>query len=138
MLSVGEWQDLYRQAEVWQSNLDFHRDELRFFKRILNRYFILLISDAKLDEMRKMAADISLKENEISKLTADCKTLFKRIGEFIDLESSHNEALLLEEYTAVENEYNEFEASVKELKTLVFNITEHMLESEKLKHLLKA
>lgn len=138
LLSADKWQGLYHQAEGWQSNLAFHQDELRFFKRILEKYFILLISDTKLDEMRKMTVDITHKENEISKLIVDCKTLFRNIGEFIDLESSHNEEALLEEFTTLDRECKEFETSFKEHKTLVFKITEHTLASEKLKHLLKA
>ena len=136
--STDKWQDLYHRAEGWQSNLAFHRDELRFFNRILDKYFILLISDTKLDEMRKMTVDIAHKEYEVQKLTAEFKTLFRNIGEFIDRKSNHNEEALRQDFNALERDCNEFDTSFKELKTLVFKITEHMLESEKLKRFLKA
>ena len=137
LASTDKWQGLYQRAEGWQSNLAFHRDELRFFKRILDKYFILLISDTKLDEMRKMSVDTAHKENEVQKLASDCKILFRNIGEFIDLKSSHNEEALRQDFNALERGCNEFETSFKELKTLVFKITEHMLRSEKLKRFLK-
>jgi len=138
LLSAEEWQGLYQRAVGWQSNLAFHKDELRFFKDIIDKYFILLISDAKLDEMRKMTVETTEKEKEVQKLTAACNTLFHDIGDFIDLKADHNEEALLEEFNAVDKECKDFENSFKNLKTWVFTITEHMMETEKLKHLLNA
>ncbi len=111
---------------------------MRFFKLLIDKYFILLINYAKLDEMRKMTVDITEKEKEAQKLTTDCNTLFHDIGDFIDLKADHNEDALLEEFNTVDRECKDFENSFKNLKTWVFTIAEHMMETEKLKYLLNA
>jgi len=44
-LANSSWQDLYARTEHWKSDIEFYRDESRFLRTLIDKYFIWLIKD---------------------------------------------------------------------------------------------
>lgn len=135
-LHKASFEDLYILTEHWKSDIEFYRDESRFLRILVDKYFIWLIKDGNIEK-------VQLLSNKLSKIIEQKKGLYnklnlhlKHLEELIDNPFSHDENVFRDDHEKLENELTEFIRNFKAIKKEVFSMTEHVIEDEKLHHLL--
>ncbi len=129
-------EDLYARTEHWKSDVEFYRDESRFLRTLIDKYFIWLIEDGNILKVQSLS-------NELTQIIQLKKELYKNITkhlmhleELIENPFSQNEQKVKNEHLIIEDEFAEFVKKFKLLKREIFAITEHVIEDEKVRHLL--
>ncbi len=132
----ANWEELYVLTEHWKSDLEFYKDDLRFLHRLINKYFIWITEEENLDMVRSL-------EISLVKMDRSCKDLLSKIGKHLIqlgklVENSDDEQsrVFRIEHEHLEDEIADFVKCFRENRKEVFTITEHVIDSEKLQHLL--
>jgi len=130
------WQELYILTKHWKSDLLFYKDDLKFLHHLIDKYFIWITQKDNLTEVQKVG-------NGVLNDTKQCELLIKKVEEHL----SHLASLIKEplrkntnefrdEHQELEDEIAQFVKRVRENRKELFSITEHVLESEQLAHLM--
>ena len=134
----ADWQQLYILTEHWKSDLEFYRDDSRFLQDLIDKYFVWMTKKENLDEVREI--EVALVETD-----RNCYGLLKRtnkhlthLAKLIDDPFKYDSHVFRTEHEQLEDEFADFVKSFKDNRKDVFTITEHVMESEKLTHLLKS
>lgn len=135
--TTASWEELFALTRHWVSDLQFYQEDLRFLHRLIDRYFIWITDPKNLEEVRTIG-------NSILEHEKGCRQLIERIGlhqhELGDaIEDPVGAAIdhLRDEHEALEDEMAIFIKAVRENRKEVFRITEHVVDSEHLVHLLE-
>ena len=59
----ANWNELYVLTEHWKSDLNFYKDDLRFLKFLINKYFIWLTKEENVKEVKSI--EKSLHDTEV-------------------------------------------------------------------------
>ena len=123
-----QWQELYILTEHWKSDLLFYKDDLRFLRRLVDKYFIWIKNEDNLDGVRKVG-------EAILKATRECDELLNRVKEHLShlANSAENDSKRFRtEHEELEDEIAEFVKRVRKNRKQLFKITEYVMENEKL------
>ncbi len=135
-MQAAGWQQLHVLSEKWLSELSFYRDEIRFLKDVVNKYFIWLVADEKMDTLTHLSQRL-IKIEEVNQYLLE--TTNKHMGHLVDLienSFSHDEQAFREEHSTLEDRIAGFEQDFMVLKSDIFTITKKVIEIERLKRLL--
>ena len=135
-LNTASWDSLYVLTEHWQKDVDFYKDELRFMSGLISKYFIWMTKDENISKVQKIVVSLKTIENQLKEMDDKLKKHLKSIGLLMENAFSHDEQEFRDEHVQLEEDLVEFMNDYKKLKRDVFTITEHVMESEKLQHLL--
>ncbi len=135
-LHTATWQELYVLGEHWQSDIAFYKDELRFLHHLVNKYFIWLLKDEPIQKVQTMAINIEKANKEAKRLDEKITRHLRHLGLLMENVFSHDEEQFRIDHARLEKELVEFNNTSRQVKKEVFAITEHMMASEKLQHLL--
>jgi len=136
-IQTANWKELYVLTEHWKSDLNFYKDDLRFLKFLIKKYFIWLTIEENLSDVKIIGK--SLHETEDV-----CKNLIEKVNKHLiqlghlsedtDLESAR---IFRIEHEHLEDELAEFVKTFRINRKKVFKITEHIVDSEKLEMFLE-
>lgn len=132
-----DWQELYVLTNHWKSDMLFYKDDLKFLHHLIDKYFIWITQKSNIEEVQKIGGDI-LKD------TRDCESLIGKIDNHL----THLSALIKEplkkdsgkfrdEHQELEDEIADFIKTVREHRKQLFKVTERVLDSEQLAHLME-
>ncbi|AOW20689.1 hypothetical protein [Urechidicola croceus] len=129
------WNELYIISEHWKSDLLFYKDDLRFLFHLINKYIIWITKDENLDKIKEIQKDL-FQVTEIceSMLTKLSKHLVQ-LGTVIDKESTIDSRVFIVEHEHLEDEMSSFLKSFRLIKKDTFEITEYLIDNEKLAHI---
>jgi hypothetical protein len=51
-IGTANWQQLYALTEHWKSDMEFYKYEIQFLKQLINKYFIWLVEDERINKIR--------------------------------------------------------------------------------------
>jgi hypothetical protein len=132
----ANWQELYVLTEHWKSDLLFYRDDLKFLDHLIDKYFIWLTKKENVNQVRKIEKSLV----ETDKL---CSTLLLQVGKhlshlagLIDDPFKYDSHKFRAEHQLLEDKLADFLKAFRENRKKVFAVTEHVIESEKLEHLI--
>ncbi|MRI00719.1 hypothetical protein GH721_09295 [Kriegella sp. EG-1] len=133
-----QWDELYVLSGHWKSDLEFYRDDLRFLHHIIQKYLMWITTKVNMDMVRIM-------ETNLKQLAEKCEVLLKsvsnhqiEIGRFIDKSTDSTVDRLQNEHVVFEEEIADFVKSFRNNRKEVFKITEYIIDSEKLPHILES
>ncbi len=131
-------EELYVITEHWKSDIEFYRDESRFLRNLVSKYFIWLIKDGNIDKVQALSSKLSKTIKEKKEFYNKIIKHFAHLEELIENPFSHDEMKIRDEHEILENQFSEFVKNFKALKREIFKVTEHVIEEEKLKHLISS
>lgn len=131
------WQELYILTGHWQSDMKFFQDEIRFLVNLVNKYFMFLIEDENIMKVQTVAGKLSRIDEQRSVLERKIIIHLHRLKELMEDSSTGNEDTFRNEHIALEDEIADLTKSFRETKKAVFELTENVIQSEKIKHLLE-
>lgn len=128
------WQQLYVVTEHWESDLLFFEDEIRFFRDLINRYFIQLIDD--LEKTRALAGKLADLETERIRLMKNVSKHKHNLSEHFSSPFILADPVCLDEHTMLEASLADFVKRFRARKRTLFEHLDDILKSEKQHHLI--
>jgi len=132
------WQQCYVITEHWSSDLLFFNDELGFFRKLIDRYFMWLVDERNIEGTRKVARDLSKLETKVSTIQAKLEHHRRCLFNLMENPFSHNAQDSKDDQYELEALLAAFAKEFRLVKQEVFRLTETVIESEKVKHLLNS
>ena len=129
-------EEIYNVTKQWLSDINFYNDEVEFFKKLLEKYFPILIKKeniAKVYEINKELLEFETQKHGVRvhllSLNEKAELVIKDLISEVEIDAKNN-------YFELTREIAELRESFREVKRSIFGLTEHIMEEEKLKHLL--
>ena len=135
-IEEASWEELYHLTQRWQYEMEFYSDEMRFLYKLINQFFSQLLEHENIRSLQLMIKKIAETEiivEDIQKSITDHLSQFKNL---IHNTSVEREDALRADHSELENKVTELENRFKNMKREVFELTEEVMRSEKMKHLL--
>ena len=133
---ANNWQMLYILTEHWQSDLAFFEDELRFFRSLVDKYFFSLIDEETIAKTRLLVAGLSSLEKRRASLERKIQEHLKHLANFLENPFPYNAKHFRDEHARLEVVVAAYLKNFRQTKKDIFGFVEHVMESEKAKHLL--
>jgi hypothetical protein len=108
------WKQMHIISEQWQSDLAFFNDELTFFRKLIDKYFIWLIDEKNIQSTRIMVSDLVKFEKRRIEIGVRLRQHLKHLVNLIENPFPHNAQQCKDDHVQLED----------------------LLDSEKIKHLL--
>jgi hypothetical protein len=134
--TMDAWEKLSALAKHWQSDIKFYQDEIRFLHNLIVKYFMWLSEEENLSKTKQIARELASLEIQRRVCEKAINTHLQHFGELVENPFSHDSHQFNEEHFKLENELADFVKSFRRIKRNTFELTEHVIESEKVKHLL--
>lgn len=135
-INEGNWEGLHILANHWKSDLDFHLGEIRFLKKLIDKYFVWLVNDESIASAEKLLSQLEeLRIQGESTMHLINKHLHQIVEE-IRMQRIENDKAFKDEHTTLEEQIAKFTMKLRPLKKVIFDLVEDVLEEEKIKHLM--
>jgi hypothetical protein len=131
------WQDLYALTEQWKNNLDFQLFEIEFLQNLIETYFVKLLVQQNLDELRELQRDLYQAKNQSKRLLQNIEVHKRHIVKIIDEPFTFDASLFRTEHELLEDDTSEFLKMHKTMKITTFNMVKDILQDEKPKSIWK-
>ena len=136
-IQEATWEELYILTESWKNDLEFYLLDIKFLERLVDTYFVKLLTNQNLDEIRELQSELLERKNQCENLLKRIQVHFAHIVDLIDNPFMHDALVFRAEHELLEDEVSEFKVMLKAIRYAVFNITKDVLESEKPKYIWK-
>jgi hypothetical protein len=130
------WTALFVLTKHWLSDMKFFRSELNFLNTLIDRYLLKLVEEDNVSTIAPLALALSRLESRSHELGQKIMKHLQHIQELIEDPFSHDSQTAKDEHLALENELVDFVKNFRITKAEIFTSAEHVLKSEKAKHLL--
>lgn len=136
-LHTANWQELFLLCENWLSNLQFDQTELQFLEDLVNKYFIAIIDQSGVQEMKHIAEKITSLNEQLLAITESVKKHQSDLSLLMESVATKEEEWFRSEHHKLEVRLLQFSKDLRALKVEIFAVSEKALRSEKVQHLLK-
>jgi len=126
------WQELYTLTKHWKSDIQFYKEDIKFLRRLINKYFIWVTKKENIEKVTKI-------ENRLHQLTQKCDGLIKNIDKHLEHLSNlindpfkYDSQTFKVKHTKFDNDIADFIKIFREHKKETFAITEYIVDDEKL------
>jgi hypothetical protein len=130
------WENWQLLSEHWHADLKFFEDEIRFLHNLISKYFMWLMEEKNIGMTRRIAKGLSELEVKRQKLEQDVVLHQQHYRSLIENPFAQDSRKFKNEHAKLESNVADFVTRFKALKRETFELTEQVLESEKVKHLL--
>ena len=130
-LRDAKWQDLHELTDEWQGDLEFQLYEIDFLDSLIDTYFVKLLVQENLDELRELQIDLYKAKTQSEKLLERINKHLNHIGELLSKSSKIDDLVFRFEHERLEDDISQFMANQKVTKFTVLKMTKDVLENEK-------
>jgi hypothetical protein len=127
---TAEYRELYILSEHWQSDLQFYKDDLHFLYHLIDKYFVWLINEDNLGEMRNLSSKLSETSRNCDRLLEKTSKHLTHLSELIDDPFKYDSHKFRSEHEELENEITSFVKKFREIKKETFIDIEPIIEKE--------
>lgn len=131
-LETGDWEQLYVLSEHWQSDMAFYKDELKFLRNLIDKYFLWLVLEENISKANALTVDIKKAQLEEEWLDQAIIRHMSHIADIVKNEFPKDEKAFRDEHTLLEDKMVDFVQLYRKLKSEVFTVTEYIMETEEL------
>lgn len=134
----ASWPDVHMLIRHWESEMNFYKDELRFLMILFEKYFTAMVEKENIEATKTVATSLTAVDLSRSTLTERLHRSSKQISDAAaNGNVTEQEATSLKNsFQLLEDELAAFVQKVRELKSLVFKLTERIAKTEQAKHLI--
>jgi DNA gyrase/topoisomerase IV subunit A len=126
-MNEASWQELY---------MKFFEDESRFLHNLIDKYFIWLTQDENISTVQRLASRIRALDKGRDGANSRLKLHLSHLASLENNTSELDHNAFRIEHQELEDEISSYVKEFRKVKTEVFSITESVMDSEKLQHLL--
>ncbi|AVR45978.1 hypothetical protein C7S20_12340 [Christiangramia fulva] len=131
-----DWDELYVLTEHWMSDLQFYADDLRFFRHLIDKYFIWIKEQENQREVEKIlfsVIELTDAAQDLLKKTAKHRDHIKDI---LEEPFTYDSQKFREEHQKLEDEISDFIKSCRKQRKEVFSVIEHVIDKEGLQEII--
>lgn len=132
-----DWDELFILTKHWKSDLLFYKQDLRFLNGLLNKYFIWITKKENLDVVKTIGQNVLKDKRTGKKLLKRVDQHLAHISQIIDDPFKHDSSVFRKEHQDLEDDIAKFHKAVRKNRKQVFSVTEYIMDSENLRHLLQ-
>ncbi|HEY5749865.1 MAG TPA: hypothetical protein VIU12_27550 [Chryseolinea sp.] len=134
---IKVWQSYHVITEHWRSDLQFEKDELNFFRKLISEHFVQFMDKDHAERSRKLTAILTKLDKHRDELQTRIAEHGAQMLKIVKDPLLFVDALLYKhDQEQLENEMLTFIKSHRSLKKKLMLLSEEILRSEKIKHLL--
>ena len=133
----ASWEELYALTNHWISDLRFYQQDLALLHGLVDKYFIWISEEKNLEEVRKIGTDLLKNEEECDHLIKLIKHHLDELGQAVENPEIADPQELRQNHEDLENQMAKLIKEIRDNRKDVFRVTEHVMDSEQLSHLLK-
>ncbi len=133
----ANWEELYVLTEHWKKDLGFYKEDLLFLHRLIDKYFIWIVKEENNEAVRKILHGVQKMKDKCRDLLEKVSSHLNRVGNFVEKPEPEEDRLFRIEHEHLEDEIADFVKAFRKNRRDVFEITEHVVDSEKLIGLLE-
>jgi hypothetical protein len=133
---IQDWEAMFVIAEHWKSDMDYFLDELNFFRKLIDKYFVSLIDEKHIKNTRHLATGLTEFDKKRVEIDNALKTHLTQLTNLMQNPFAQESQESTELHVRLEGLMSEFVKNFKSLKREVFMLAENVMESEKARHLL--
>ncbi|NER09109.1 hypothetical protein SAMN06265375_1011407 [Muriicola jejuensis] len=130
------WYEVYILANHWRSDLDFYREDIRFLQQLIQKYLIWITKKENLDRVagiRKKGHELSLRAENLQEAV---KRHLSTVVDAIEGKKPVSIDDFISRHGQLEKEFADFVTDFRENRKEVFKVTEYIMDSEELQHIL--
>ncbi|MBL0743018.1 hypothetical protein [Chryseolinea lacunae] len=135
--ALQTWQSYHVITEQWKSDLQFEKDEIDFFRKLISEHFARFMDTAHAEKSRTLTADLAKLEKQRVDLQG---RIVEHGGQMLKIVQNPfqyvDELLYKHNHEELENEMMTFLKSHRLLKRTFMQIAEEILRTEKIMHML--
>jgi hypothetical protein len=125
----AEWKQLYALTEHWQSDLLFHRDEIKFLHHLVNKYVMWLTRYEEVEMVRQNRKLLAAVRTECQNLLDKVEAHLGHLSDLMENPFAHDSQAFRREHGELEDEIAVFAKHFRQAKKETFKITEHLMDS---------
>ncbi|MGC1516024.1 MAG: hypothetical protein WA810_10655 [Maribacter sp.] len=134
----GPWDSLYVLTQHWESDLEFYTDDSRFLYALIDKYFIWVTKSENLDSVKKLMSNLCSLRETIKRLLGKTTQHRVRLGYLVENPKSADTDVIKNDHQRLEAEMADVVKLFRSNRKDIFEITEFIIDSEKLEYLMKA
>lgn len=131
-----DWEALYALTKHWRSDLLFYKDDLQFLHHLIDKYFIWITKKDNLEDVQQVGTGILADSKKCTALLEKVDTHLSHLTQLLKEPSNTEAVIFRKEHQELEDEIANFIKTVRANRKELFVVTEHVLESEQLMHLM--
>ena len=135
-----EWKtpdEMHFSSLQWKSELNFVKDEHRFFEDMLKEYTMPIIESHLFSNTKELIERLSVSKKEVEKLDRQVIDHTNRLQRLVeDLDEPKEGRVYRQEHKKILKEFNELTKKYKQLKREIFEDVSKALKDQKQKRLL--
>ncbi|NND16374.1 MAG: hypothetical protein HKN89_08625 [Eudoraea sp.] len=131
-LKTANWEQLYVLCEHWRDDMGFYLDELKFFQKLINKYFLWLAKDENVAKAEAIFVDVKKGTLEAKWLEGAICEHMRHISDLMKNAFSRDAQEFRQDHAVLEDKMVEFTKLFRKLKAEVFAVTEYIMETEDL------
>ena len=129
-IQEASWQDLYKLTEEWKNNLDFQLFEIEFLQNLIKTYFVELLDQENLDELRELQKDLYQYENQSKLLLENVDVHLSHIVKVIDEPFTFDASAFRQEHELLEDNTSALLIKHNTMKLTAFKMVKDSLQNE--------
>lgn len=131
-MKTASWEQLYVLSEHWRDNMGFYLDELRFFQKLINKYFLWLAKEENIAKAEAISVDVKKATQEARWLEEAITVHMRHISDLMKNAFSRDATEFRKDHAVLEDKMVDFTKLFRKLKAEVFAVTEYIMETEEL------
>lgn len=128
---------MYKLTNEWQDNLEFQLYEIEFLECLMDTYFVKLLVQENLDELRELHIELFQAKKKSKKFLNRINNHINLIKAMLTETFKYGNSVFRVEHEALEDDISEFIAHQKIAKFIILKMTKAILENEKPKFIWK-
>ncbi|GGD43340.1 hypothetical protein [Muriicola marianensis] len=130
------WYEVYILVNHWKSDLEFYKEDIQFLQQLIQKYLIWITKKENMErvnEIRKKEHELQLRCRQLQDSVKD------HLGVIVDAIQGKRTVSGEEfrtHHSQMEREYAAFIKDFREIRKEVFKVTEYVIDSEELQHIL--
>lgn len=126
----ADWKQLYALTEHWQSDLTFHRDEIKFLFHMVNKYILWLTRYEEVEMVRKIRKKLAVVRDESLELLGKVETHMGHLSDLMENPFAHDSHTFRTEHEQLEVELAVFAKHFRLAKRETFKVMESLMDSK--------
>lgn len=124
-------QNLYLSSRNWLSYIEFFEDEMKFFKKLLMKYFLSDANDDNVDMIHRINTEIKMLERQKNQVLNDIFCYQSNLKATLEDMMQLSEQYLTVQHNKIQEEVKSLQPVLDHIKSELYFITEQQLKENK-------
>lgn len=135
-IKAAYWQQLYKEAGRYRSELEFYEGEIRFLRSLLSRYLHWLLEEEQYPRVHGALEKLNHVEKEAKTLHSADQSVTNRLAMLLENPFTQNEPEVLASFRQTREDLQDLITDFRDVKQEIFTMVEQTMRTEKAKRLL--